>query len=76
MHNILKIIVLIVMIFSFSKSQSANYEKLAYDFKFNDIDGNELSLNNFKDKIIVVINVASKCGFTKQYTDMQNLWEK
>ena len=64
------------MLSIFSGNSSSNYEKLAYDFKFNDLDGSELSLEKFKNKIIVVINVASNCGFTKQYEDMQTIWEK
>ena len=54
----------------------ADYLKLAYDFKFKDLDGSELSLDEFKDKVIVVVNVASQCGFTKQYEDMQKVWNK
>ena len=34
-----------------------------------------MSLSEYKGKVIVVVNVASKCGFTKQYEDMQNVWE-
>ena len=71
-----KIIILIFMISIFGKSADAKYEKLAYEFKFNDLDGSELSLNGYKGKVIVVVNVASKCGFTKQYEDMQNIWEQ
>ena len=63
------------MTFFFSKA-SANYTKLAYDFSFKDLDGSELNLSEYKDKVIVVVNVASQCGFTKQYTDMQKIWEK
>ena len=59
----------------FSNNINAKYEKLAYNFKFNDLDGLELSLDKFKNKVIVIINVASNCGFTKQYEDMQKLWE-
>ena len=66
---------LIIMTFFFSKA-SANYEKLAYEFSFNDLDGSTLSLREFKEKVIVIINVASQCGFTKQYADMQTIWEK
>ena len=55
---------------------NAEYKKLAYDFTFNDLDGSPLSLANFKDKVVVVINVASQCGFTNQYSDMQKIWEK
>ena len=72
----LKITTLIFMILFFNKDLSANYEKLAYDFKFNSIDGDELNLSKFKNKVIIVINVASKCGFTKQYEDMQKVWDK
>ena len=57
---------------SFSGSNvKANYNTLAYNYKFNNLDGSELNLNELKDKIIIVINVASRCGFTKQYEDMQ-----
>ena len=64
------------MIFFSNKDTKAEYNKLAYAFKFNDLDGQELSLNTFTNKVIVVINVASQCGFTKQYEDMQKIWEK
>ena len=60
----------------FVTSATANYDKLAYDFNFNDLDGNILSLSEYKNKIIIVVNVASQCGFTNQYEDMQNIWEK
>ena len=62
---------------SFSGSNvKANYNTLAYNYKFNNLDGSELNLNELKDKIIIVINVASRCGFTKQYEDMQKVWVK
>ena len=54
----------------------ANYEKLAYDFSFTDLDGSSLNLSEYKNKVLVIVNVASQCGFTSQYKDMQNLWEK
>ena len=55
---------------------NADQEKIAYDFKFKDLDGSILDLAEYKGKIIVVVNVASQCGFTNQYEDMQNVWEK
>ena len=55
---------------------NADYEKLAYDFNFKDLDGNPLNLSDYKGKVIVAINVASQCGFTNQYEDMQQVWEK
>ena len=63
------------MIF-FKNDLSANYEKVFYDFKINDISGNELKLNKFKDNVVLLVNTASYCGFTKQYDDLQYIWDK
>ena len=60
----------------FSTNSSSKYNKLAYDFNFTDIEGNSLNLSKFKNKVVVVVNVASRCGFTRQYEDMQIVWEK
>ena len=60
----------------FATGVACDYNKLAYDFNFNDLDGSLLKLSEYKDKVIVVINVASQCGFTKQYQDLQNLWDQ
>ena len=60
----------------FVTNVSGEYDKLAYDFNFNDLDGSPLNLSEYKNKVIVVINVASQCGFTKQYEDMQKIWIK
>ena len=50
---------------------SANYTSLAYEYEFNGIDGNKIKLEDFKDKVIVIVNVASRCGYTPQYEDLQ-----
>ena len=71
-----KLILLIVMISLFGNNVSADYEKLAYNFMFKDLDGSSLNLSKYKGKIIVVVNVASQCGFTNQYEDMQKVWIK
>ena len=63
------------MIF-FKNNSSANYEKIFYDFKINDISGNELNLKNFKNNVVLLVNTASYCGFTKQYEDLQKIWDK
>ena len=71
-----KLFLLFIMISFFGTNVSADYEKLAYDFKFKDLDGSTLNLSEYKGKVIVVVNVASQCGFTNQYEDMQDLWKK
>ena len=60
----------------FTTIVEGNYDKIAYDFNFNDLDGSNLNLSEYKDKVIVVVNVASQCGFTEQYEGMQTIWEK
>ncbi|MDB5009608.1 MAG: glutathione peroxidase [Mucilaginibacter sp.] len=47
-----------------------------YDFKLKTIDGNDFSLAKYKGKKVLIVNTASKCGFTKQYTDLQKLSEQ
>lgn len=48
----------------------------AHDHVFNGIDGSPLPLAGFKGKAVLVVNTASECGFTPQYTDLQKLWER
>ena len=47
-----------------------------YDFSVKDIDHQEISLEKFKGKTLLIVNVASRCGFTRQYTGLQRLYEK
>ena len=75
MKNLLIIGVTITMFF-FKSSSNANYEEIFYDFKINSISGDIIDLNDFKGKPVLVVNTASYCGFTKQYNDMQELWER
>ena len=63
------------MIF-FKNSSHAEYEKIFYDFKINSITGEQIDLKDFIGKPVLIVNTASYCGFTKQYNDMQELWDK
>ena len=50
--------------------------KTLYDFSVNDNANNAVSLDNFKGKILLIVNTASKCGFTPQYEGLENLQKK
>ena len=69
-----KIIGIIFMVLFFTKA-SSEYKTIFYDYKLNDIDGENLDLSKFKDRAVLLVNVASNCGFTKQYTDLQKIWD-
>ena len=75
MKNLLIFGLTIIMIF-FKNLSHAEYQKIFYDFKINSITGDQIDLKDFKGKPILIVNTASYCGFTKQYNDMQELWEK
>ena len=75
MKKIILINVLISMFFFKSLAQS-NYDKIFYDFKINDISGKEIDLKIYENKVVLLVNTASYCGFTKQYSDLQDLWDK
>jgi glutathione peroxidase len=63
------------MIF-FKNNALANYEKIFYDFEIDSISGEIINLKEYKNKVVLLVNTASYCGFTKQYTDLQILWDK
>ena len=61
--------------FSFFNKSFSDTKKNFFDFKIQSINGNEIELSQYKDKVVLIVNVASKCGFTKQYDDLQKLYE-
>ena len=67
-------IIILMSIFNL-KSVFANYDKIFFDFKIKSISGDEINLSEYKGKTVLLVNVASRCGFTKQYDDLQKIWE-
>ncbi len=60
----------------FLTSSSFSQIKSLHDFTVKDIDGKEFNLSTLKGKKVLIVNTASKCGFTPQYEDLQKLYEK
>ena len=61
--------------FFFKGSATANYEKIFYDLNIESISGKIINFSEYKDKVILVVNTASYCGFTNQYDELQKLWD-
>ena len=70
------LILLVIFMFTFFEKVDAKYEKLFFDHSIKNINNETIDLNQYKGKTILLVNVASKCGFTKQYTGLQELYEK
>ena len=68
--KILSLLLIPLMGFAISKSAES-----VYDFIVKDIDGNNVQLDQYKGKAILIVNVASKCGYTPQYEGLQELYE-
>ena len=62
--------------FFFKNLSASNYDKIFFDFKINSITGETIHLSDYKNKVILIVNTASYCGFTPQYTELQELWDK
>lgn len=79
MNFIFVLIAFIPFIMPFTETNDAmktRDESAFYDFKMKSIDGKVIDFESFKGKKILLVNVASKCGYTPQYKDLQALHEK
>ena len=70
------IISLTIIMFFFKNSAMSNNQKSFYDLEIESINGDIIKLKDYRDKVILIVNTASYCGFTKQYEDLQDLWDK
>ena len=68
-------VIIILSVIFFMNKTNADYEKVFFDLNIKSLDGTNIELSEFKNKAVLVVNVASNCGFTKQYSDLQKLWE-
>ncbi len=65
---------LFLLFFCLINNSMAKSNMALYDFSFIDIDGNQVNLEKFKGKPLLIVNTASRCGFTPQYEDLQKLF--
>ena len=49
---------------------------MIYDFKVKEVNGNEISMNDYKGKVLLIVNTATGCGFTPQYEGLQKIYDK
>ena len=70
------LVALIIFMFFFKNLSAGNYEKVFYDFKIESISGEIIDFNKYKNKVVLIVNTASYCGFTKQYGELQELWDQ
>ena len=70
-------ICLMALVFALAGSaQGAGGTKSIYDFKVKDDAGKDVSLAEYKGKVLLIVNTATRCGFTPQYTELEALYEK
>lgn len=67
-----KLLVYIMCLFTFTVQS----QESIYNIKINTINGDPLDLNQFRGKFLLFVNVASKCGFTKQYEGLEQLYQE
>ena len=66
-----------LLMFPFTKARAETQKGSAYDYSFTTLIGEEkLPLSQFKGKVVLIVNTASHCGFTKQYTGLQTLYDR
>ena len=72
----LKLLGALSFMFFFNNSVMANYDKVFYDLNIESISGEIIEFNDYRKKAVLIVNTASYCGFTKQYDELQKLWDE
>jgi glutathione peroxidase len=72
----MKLILLFTAFFLALQAVGASGEESLYSVKLKDIDGRDTSLASYKGRVLLIVNVASKCGYTKQYAGLEALHQK
>ncbi len=65
-----------ILLTVFISNYTMNTNDSIYDFPLTDIDGNEMTLEAYKGQVLLIVNVASKCGYTPQYEGLQAIYEE
>ena len=70
-----KFIYIILFMFTFLNKSNAQDQRSFFNFAINDINEKQIQLSEFDNKVILLVNVASNCGFTSQYSGLQKLYD-
>ncbi len=70
----IRFLLVFLIMFALKNTLIANENMNLYDFSFEDIDGNQVNLEKFMGRPVLIVNTASRCGFTPQYANLQNLF--
>ena len=76
MKRTLTIAVLLMLTFVGMAQNNTKDMKTVYDFSLNDKSGNEVSLSQYKGKVLLIVNTATGCGFTPQYEDLEAMYHR
>ena len=68
--------IVVFLLFMFFSTSTFSSETSFHDFSVESIEGKEVKLSSYKDKVVLLVNTASMCGFTRQYTGLQELYDE
>jgi glutathione peroxidase len=71
----MKVLLTVIAILTFMMPVTSDDANNFHDFTVKDIRGNEVNLEQFRGQVVMVVNTASKCGFTPQYAELQSLYD-